>query len=284
MALGDFNKDGKLDVVETNLLSNTVAVIFGNGSGGLAGRFQFGTGFAPAAVAIGDLTGEGNPDIAVANEKSNTVTTLLGYGDGTISGRGEFATGSDPVSVVIADLNGDGKADLALANSFANTVSVLLGTGAGKFGPKTDYGTGDSPFSVAPGDLNGDGRPDLVVANGGSNTISVLVNTGGVNPLPGPPPALPAAFELLSPRPNPASGTSEIGFALPAARKVRIEVFDVAGRLVRALVPGVVFDAGPHAIEWDARDRSGAFVRSGSYLVRARAGDEVRVRKLIVSR
>jgi hypothetical protein len=197
----------------------------------------------------------------------------------------------DPTLVAIGDLNGDGRPDLVVANFGSNTVSVLFGVGDGTFDPKADYGTGNAPSSLAIGDLNGDGRPDLVVANSnGPNStvghVSVLLNTGGsgnigVEPAPG---GGAGGFRLLALRPNPSRGTSEIRFLLPSAGSVEIGLFDVAGREVRSWAWREDLPAGQHAVTWDGRDASGALVRSGVYIVRARAGGESRVRKMVLER
>jgi hypothetical protein len=169
-------------------------------------------------------------------------------------------------------------------NGYANTVSVLLGNGNGTFESKRDFSTGNQPLSLAIGDLNGDGRLDLATANSNVNTVSVLLNTGGVTYLGAnpPPSGLPGRFQLLAPRPNPSRGSSEIRFVLPAARAVKLEVFDLGGRRVRTLAAGEVLSAGPHTVTWDGRDASGARLAGGMFILRAQAGGELSTRKLVL--
>jgi len=182
VAIGDFNGDGKPDLVTANNGSNTVSILLGNGDGSFGPSTDFATGDSysnPVSVAIGDLDRDGRPDLAVANSGHNTVAVLLGNGDGSFGPKTEFGTGSYCYSVAIGDLNRDGKPDLVTTNAFySNTVSVLLGNGDGSFGPNTDFGTAYYPQSVAIGDMNGDGKPDLVTANPGSGTVSVLPGSG----------------------------------------------------------------------------------------------------------
>jgi hypothetical protein len=128
VALGDLNRDGKLDLVVTNQGANTVSVLLGVGDGTFGAKTDFATGTTPAGIALGDLDRDGDLDLVVTNQGANTVSALSGSGTGSFGGMNSFATGMTPVVVAIADLNGDGKVDLVVANQGANTVSVFLNT------------------------------------------------------------------------------------------------------------------------------------------------------------
>ena len=68
--------------------------------------------------------------------------------------------------------------------------------------------------------------------------------------------------------PNPAAGTSEASFTLPAASTVDLGVFDLAGRRVCALVSHEQLPSGAHTRSWNGRSDDGATVPPGIYLVR----------------
>ena len=178
IAVGDFNGDGKTDLVVANETSETVSVLLGNGNGTFQPQQTFAAGGRPVSVAVGDFNGDGKADLAVADYISNTVSVFLGNGNGTFQPQQTFAAGGRPVSVAVGDFNGDGKVDLAVANGGSNTVSVLLGNGNGTFQTQQTFSTGTQADSVAVGDFNGDGKEDLVAANNGSNTVSVLTGLG----------------------------------------------------------------------------------------------------------
>lgn len=72
-------------------------------------------------------------------------------------------------------------------------------------------------------------------------------------------------------RPNPFVGESEVTFALPAAEKVTLRVYDVRGRLVRTLV-NESRAAGVYHETWNGRDDAGRDLASGVYLLQFRAG------------
>lgn len=86
-------------------------------------------------------------------------------------------------------------------------------------------------------------------------------------------PDLPARVApVLHPAaPNPFNPRTLLAFDLPADGQARLDVYDLAGRHVRALARGV-FAAGTHAATWDGRDDRGRASPAGIYLVDLRAG------------
>jgi hypothetical protein len=127
IAAGDFNGDGKLDVVTTD---GDISVLLGNGDGTLQPVIHYPAGAAPSAVVISDFDGDGILDIAVSNPASfldtGAVTTLQGKGDGSFVSGPTFLAGPNPWALAVADLNGDHKPDLAVANSNGIGVTILL--------------------------------------------------------------------------------------------------------------------------------------------------------------
>ncbi len=89
---------------------------------------------------------------------------------------------------------------------------------------------------------------------------------------------LPGAVALLQNYPNPFNPATEIEYELSAPERVRLEVFDAAGRSTGVLVNGMR-PAGRHSVRFDA---SG--LPSGLYAYRMQAGTETRVRKMILVR
>lgn len=73
---------------------------------------------------------------------------------------------------------------------------------------------------------------------------------------------------LEAPAPNPFNPSTRLAFRLERAERVQLTIYDVAGRRVRSLVDGDLFDAGRHALTWQGRDDDGRIVGSGSYLLR----------------
>jgi hypothetical protein len=88
---------------------------------------------------------------------------------------------------------------------------------------------------------------------------------------------------VVAAAPNPITGSGEIRFALPAAGRARLLLFDAAGRRVRELADAV-FGAGPHAARWDGRDDRGHPVASGVYFARLESGGVLVKSKVVLIR
>jgi hypothetical protein len=184
VAIGDFNGDGKADLVTANEGSQSVSVRLGDGLGGFIGSANVQVGLSPRSVAIGDFNGDNKTDIVTANgsQDSSSVSVRLGDGLGGLSGSTEITVGVFPNSVVIGDFNNDGKADFATTNFNTSNVSVRLGDGLGGFSTFTEIAVGAEPTSLAIGDFNNDGKADLVTTSAlfsnNFNTVSVLLGDG----------------------------------------------------------------------------------------------------------
>jgi hypothetical protein len=190
VAVGDFNGDGKLDVVTIGRISGSLGTIdvvsihLGKGDGTLAPAGNYPTGASnpnPISIAVADLNGDGRLDLAVANNNSDSIGVLLGRGDGTFQAAVDYPVGIAPYGIASGDFNGDGKLDLVASAGGGATVSVLIGNGDGTFQAPVNYPAGDGPWSVGVGDFNTDGKLDLIVADFGGvdgTTVSLLLGNG----------------------------------------------------------------------------------------------------------
>jgi hypothetical protein len=93
-----------------------------------------------------------------------------------------------------------------------------------------------------------------------------------------------ALLALYQNHPNPFNPSTTISFSLPAGCVVRLEVYDVSGRLVRRLIDGERRGAGLNDVEWNGRDASGGAAVSGIYVYRLVAGKETLSRKMVLLR
>ena len=90
-------------------------------------------------------------------------------------------------------------------------------------------------------------------------------------------------LRFSAPWPNPARERSQFSLELPGPMQVQVEVFDVGGRRVRTLL-NESRGAGVNNLSFDLRDEHGSRLAQGTYLVRARLGESVITRRLVVTR
>ncbi len=106
----------------------------------------------------------------------------------------------------------------------------------------------------------------LVAATFGRGIFSA-----NIIPVKEPAPAKRAKI-LAQNAPNPFNPQTTIAYTLPGTEQVRLQVYDLAGRLVRVLRNGSTEEAGLHEVVWDGRDSKGRAVSSGTFLYRLEAG------------
>ncbi|MDH3198005.1 MAG: T9SS type A sorting domain-containing protein [Candidatus Krumholzibacteria bacterium] len=136
----------------------------------------------------------------------------------------------------------------------------------------------DGAFGVYPFSPNG-----LVFVSDWDNGLFVF-RVEGYN---GPPTAVredtpaPESARLYQNVPNPFNPTTTIRYELDAPGAVRLEVFDVSGRLVRTLAGGTR-GAGPHDATWNGTDDAGRAVASGVYYYRLTAGATTTTKRMVL--
>ena len=91
----------------------------------------------------------------------------------------------------------------------------------------------------------------------------------------------PSRVALFQNHPNPFNPTTTIRFTLPERMRVRLNVYDVAGRRVATLVDGNPRD-GEKEVIWDGRIDAGEPVASDIYLYRLVTRDFTGTRKMVL--
>ena len=211
---GDFNHDGKLDVIvglNANpfpaTLGHSVYEFLGNGDGTFQPPKLLFANFGFFTVA--DLNHDGLPDIVEYIEPLTTSADLLPYGFNIYLGQPDgsfqlahtyqpysglftslyvFDNGVPPqrLSPMVADFNGDGNLDIAAFQfqaTFPNTQSylqILAGNGDGTFTPSfavTPFHKDGIPVTAA--DVTGDGRADLIEVDGLVSSFHVIPGVPG---------------------------------------------------------------------------------------------------------
>lgn len=185
LAVGDLNKDGRLDVVTCND-DDTVKVLLNDGRGGFVPAPGSPIKAAAHLLDLGDVNNDRNLDLALTHHDSLGVQIFLGAGNGRFSpapGSPFIAHQGDKAhnhGLTLSDLNSDRNLDLTTSNQDDNSVSVLLGNGRGSFAPAagSPFAVGRAPYPHAVGDVNKDGNLDIVTPNVGGDSVSVLLGNG----------------------------------------------------------------------------------------------------------
>jgi hypothetical protein len=196
LALGDLNKDGKLDLAIEYweyVSSGTVIVTtsLGNGDGSfgalntnavISGTFQPGIfnpfdGMSQGGVQIADVNNDGNLDITA--EGDGVLLVALGTGTGSFSTTALSSPIGTADQYVLADVNGDGIPDLVQENG---TLGIWTGKGDGTF---TQPATGNFYTVDAGGyesamvaDFNGDGKVDVGHLGEDYKQVSIFAGNG----------------------------------------------------------------------------------------------------------
>jgi hypothetical protein len=183
--VGDFNGDGKDDIVTfTQGTTADVWVALSNGAG-FAASSKWNASFAPAGYTpqVGDFNGDGKDDIISFSQGSTgDVWVSLSTGAGfsaAVKWHGWFAPdGEIPMA---GDFNGDGKDDIvSFTQNGTGDVYVALSSGVGFVAAAVWHGW-FSPAGETPGvgDFNNDGKDDIVTfTQGGTADVYVAFSNG----------------------------------------------------------------------------------------------------------
>ena len=183
ITIGDFNGDGRTDLVVGTDGNDDVNLFLGNGDGTFQAPYIYPAWAFPTYMVVADFNGDGKADLGVINGEGGGVAVLLGNGNGSFQTPLPTDTSLYSASAAVGDFNGDGKPDLAITSSApcclpGPFLSVLLGNGDGTFQPPQTYSGFYVASSIVTADFNGDRRADLAVISG-SNNLILLGNGDG---------------------------------------------------------------------------------------------------------
>jgi hypothetical protein len=180
MAFGDFNGDGKMDLIFfPGTTGNQLVLLLGKGDGTFQAPryitvalqsdqyFAGGVGFLAA-----DFTGDGKLDLVISGSAGTGSVLFLIPGDGT----GNFGTPSIIFTMsspyesfggyAEGDFDGDGRADVAVVDDYCvqngctGLFHVIYNDGNSAFTDTVPYSS-PGQFSISVGDLNSDGTTDI---------------------------------------------------------------------------------------------------------------------------
>jgi len=127
------------------------------------------------------------------------------------------------------------------------------------------------------------GGPEFGLSDGLTNITPVVIGgsliLGATSVAENTP--LPTDISLEQNYPNPFNPTTEIAYALPDAREVNLNVFNLLGQNIRNLASGTQ-EAGYHKVIWDGKDNTGLTVPSGIYFYKLAAGSFSQSMKMVL--
>jgi hypothetical protein len=187
IAAGDFDGDGRMDLVTANSTGNSLAV-FLQPAGGFASVTPviLGSGATtknPSHVVAVDVDRDGDLDLVCVNTAGNDIAVFLNPGNGAFPAAPSFVLGSaattpSPRAVAVGDLDGDGDPDIAVAVGGNSTIAVFFQGAPGSFPSTPSLAISNAslvtPDTIAIADVDKDGDMDIVTGNSGSKNLTVF--------------------------------------------------------------------------------------------------------------
>jgi FG-GAP-like repeat len=299
----DLDGDDILDLVTTSPYSESATVHLGTGSGQFVDRLDYGLRGSVAAADLADLNQDGLLDLAVVYRSSSRAGILWNQGDprAPMPARAFLRSGHEAISTAIdagetvfrLEPIGD-----AYPSSVVDRTSISLessGTGS----VTRIFARWDEPFLLE--DVDGNGVMELPVRFlaqdlsrlfdrvQGRQTVNATLRgrltSGGVVVATVRFTVIPATAGLQA-WVSPASrGTlPELFISTTRFGRLKVRLYDVAGRLVRELIDEAFTPAGLHVAPIGDRGGGGVVFASGIYFYRIDAAEGVRTGRLSILR
>ena len=211
----------------------------------------------------------GWPDSGTIVVYSNNYEELWSYTKSGLSG--------DLIFRGFADMNEDGSREMLVSywdqNVSMYSIDVVDYPNATILA-SFQYGSG-SYATVA--DLDNDEQTEIILkVDGGTTQIWAM------NPLSATEHNFPSRDSLGQNYPNPFNPQTKITFRIAQREAVTLQVFDTAGRLVRVLIDGEVYEQGSHETIWTGVDDMGRQLASGTYFYQLEAGSLHESQKMVL--
>ncbi|PIK61579.1 hypothetical protein BSL78_01504 [Apostichopus japonicus] len=175
--IGDFNGDGKDDMLCHDTSSGYKWIAFANSQGNFAGRTSWEAGIgwcrhAGAELHIGDFNGDGKDDMLCHDTSTGYKWIAFANSQGNFAGRTSWEAGIGwcrhaSAELHIGDFNGDGKDDMLCHDTSTGYKWIAYANRQGNFADRTGWEEGigwclHSGSSLHIGDFNGDGKDDML--------------------------------------------------------------------------------------------------------------------------
>lgn len=200
--LGDFDDDGRTDLLVGLADEQALQVLLGQPDGSLLALAPVELAFEPINLLCADLDGDGHVDAAATGRAGDQSLFALFAGDGA----GGFLLVAShelderPAGLAMADLDEDGQLDLVVGSFLTTAARLELFLNRGELAfVSQPVELGQGPGTPLTLDADGDGHIDLVVPTTGGELVLARGNgAGGFAGLLRTPGALPCPDGTLS--------------------------------------------------------------------------------------
>lgn len=194
IGIGDFNGDGRPDLVTTAFNGSQLSVLRNVATPGAAvsNWFVLDTTLPALAgsleITVTDLDGDAKLDLVVASVHGYAVSvyrnqaTAGAFNTNSFAARVDYSTPGWVHTISVADFNGDAKPDVAAVGELNSYLAVFQNQstpGNIALASRVDFATGWNAWGIAAGDLDGDNRADIVFANSYDDTLTFYRNLMG---------------------------------------------------------------------------------------------------------
>lgn len=179
LASGDFNSDGRQDVV-----------VYSSSQGRLvwyvnASNQQFGDPIiiddrqeiqSATQLEVVDVNADGRPDIVLVLAAEGEVHFYVSDANSDFTFQQAALSTSQISAIAHGDIDRDGRQDFVLANPNSNQIEIYLQLSAGVFTQQSSLVKADDVFDLELVDVNGDNFIDLITADRDANQIFLALN------------------------------------------------------------------------------------------------------------
>jgi hypothetical protein len=268
----DVDADGHIDVLVAEEGGDAITLWANDDGSGTAWTEHVVDGFFDGAVSVcaGDVNGDGMTDVIGGAEDAGDVAwwEVSGFGQGSLESS-VLDIGESPEW---------GNLDWTCTEPAGSSIAfqVRASDNSTTMGPWSDTLTSPSSLSgvISDGDSLFQYRAILIAEESDSTPILHDVSIDwelwtGVHGVTGP----EDGFVFEGALSNPAVGTANLSFALPADSRVELEVYDVSGRVAYRVADE--YAAGAHRVEVGG-------LASGMYIARISSGASVRTTRFVL--
>jgi len=237
-----------------------------------------------------DIDGDGVCEyIADTNKVYDLITNNLKYSfpAGSVIKYDDFEALTPKISYPHVDFNSDGKCELIIGTNDYPKKIIIYDLFNNNTLFEFSHSSNNTYFEYLM-DVDGDKGLEIIISESfwlpNENydhyrtliySTSVVSSSNDVNNI------INDNYKLYQNYPNPFNPTTTINYEISRPSNVKINIYDVTGRLVRELV-NEYKNIGNYSSIWNGQDNSGNIVSSGNYFYQLISGDFVQAKKMIL--